>query len=654
VSYADLDAVIRRSMRAWRPPPRLTLSEWADEYFVLSSESAAEPGRWKTLPYQKGLLDAITDPLVSEVSVMKSARVGFTLCMSAAIGYFMHQDPSSILVVQPTVDDAKNYSKETIAPMLRDVPVLAGIVFRDLEEKGPKDSSMTLTHKAFPGGVLSLVGANSGTGFRRVSRRVIALDEVDAYPQSAGSEGDPVRLATMRSQAFWNRKRIAGSTPLVAGSSRIADLFAAGDQRRYFVPCPQCGHMAPFVFRGDGGHVMKWPEGEPDGAFFACQANGCIIEHREKRDMVAEGEWRAAAPFTGHASFHIWSAYSYSPNATWSHIAREFVASKGDSQALRTFVNTWLGETWQERGEAPDWQRLYQRREPYDPAIVPDEALILTAGVDVQRDRLVFDVVAWGAERQSWGIDAGEFYGDPAQEEVWTNIDELLCRKWPKAKGGDLGIHMLAVDSGDQTQTVYSWARRYPLSRVIACKGSATARALIDTPSKVDVTVSGRRLARGYRVWPVGVSIAKSELYGWLRLEPPTKESGAPYPGGYCHFPETAAFGEAYFKQLTAEHLVPVARRTGFMIHEWQLIQGRENHHLDCRVYARAAAALVGLDRYAAAKRAERPAPVPASAAPEAQEATPIAPPAPRRQETVERQPRTSWLGVGADWLKKR
>ncbi len=177
MSYADLEAVIRRAMRAWKPPPRLSLSEWADEFFVLSAESAAEPGRWKTLPYQRGLLDAITDPTVSEISVMKSARVGYTLCMSAAIGYFMHQDPSSILVVQPTVDDAKNYSKETIAPMLRDVPVLAGIVFQDLEEKGPKNSSNTLTHKAFPGGILSLVGANSGTGFRRVSRRIIALDE---------------------------------------------------------------------------------------------------------------------------------------------------------------------------------------------------------------------------------------------------------------------------------------------------------------------------------------------------------------------------------------------------------------------------------------------------------------------------------------------
>ena len=310
MTYASADEVFARSRRAWKPPPRLSLSEWADKEFVLSAETAAEPGRWRTLPYQKEIMDAITDPAVTQISVLKSARIGFTLCVSAAIGYFICQDPSSVLVVQPTVDDAKNFSKEAIAPMLRDVPALSRIVFRDVEDKGPKDPSNTLTHKAFPGGVISLVGANSGAGFRRISRRVVIFDEVDAYPPSAGSEGDQIKLGTKRSEAFWNRKIIAGSTPLLAGLSRIEEMYGQGDQRRYFVPCPQCGHMAPLVFSGDDGHSMKWPSGKPKEAFFACQASGCVIEHKDKRSMVTAGEWRAAAPFTGHASFRIWSAYS--------------------------------------------------------------------------------------------------------------------------------------------------------------------------------------------------------------------------------------------------------------------------------------------------------------------------------------------------------
>jgi phage terminase large subunit GpA-like protein len=633
--YASIDDVVARSLEAWRPPRHMTLSEWADENFYLSAESAAQPGRWRTLPYQRGIMDAITDPEVEQVSVMKSARIGYTLMMSAAIGYFMQHDPSSMLVVQPTVDDAKNFSKETIATMLRDVPALAKLATEDVVDKGPRSSGATLTHKTFPGGVLSLVGANSGAGFRRVSRRVVLFDEVDAYPASAGYDGDPIKLGTMRTQAFWNRKIIAGSTPLVAGSSRIAELFEQGDQRRYHVPCPHCGFMDFLTFReGDRGHWMAWPEGRPEEAHFICRSCGAVIEHRHKREMVERGEWRADAEFKGHASFHLWAAYSYSPNATWGAIASEFVeASKAGPEKLRTVINTLLGETWQERGEAPDWQRLYQRREQYPVATVPDGVEMLTAGVDVMRDRLVVEVVGWGVDRQSWSVEACVLPGDTADAGVggpWGALDDLLARSWPTASGGSMQIAMMAVDSGDQTQTVYDWARRYPMSRVIAIKGSAGAKAIIGSPSPVDLKLNGKRMGRGYKVWPVGVDMIKAELYGWLRLEAPTTESGLPFPPGFAHFPE---HGEDFFKQLTAEHLVEIRKRTGFVAHEWQVLPGRENHFLDCRVYARAAAALKGLDRMAAGRpRVAAPvpqAPAPVVAAP-VSVARPVAPPRPR------------------------
>jgi phage terminase large subunit GpA-like protein len=641
VTYAKLDDVIANAMKAWKPPQRRSLSEWADEFFVLSPESAAEPGRWRTLPYQRGLMDAITDPAVTQVSIMKSARIGYTLCVTATIGYHIHQDPASILVVQPTVEDAKNFSKESIAPMIRDVPVLADIHFRELGEKGPKDSSNTLRHKAFPGGVLSLIGANSGSGFRRISRRVILLDEVDAYPPSAGSEGDPVKLATMRSQAFWNRKIISGSTPLIAGHSRIEELFLAGDQRRYHVPCPHCGHVDILVFReGPRGHWMAWPEGKPSKAHFVCSKNGCVIEHKSKRWMIERGGWRGDAPFKGHASFHIWAAYSHAPNATWGQIATEFVEAKSDPEKLKTFITTILGETWVERGEAPPWENLYRRREQYQAGTVPDGTVLLTAGVDVQKDRLVFEVVAWCNDKSSYSIDQGCIPGEPSTAIPWLALDEMLNGSWPDSHGVEHSIRMMAVDAGNWAQAVYNWCRTKPLSRVIAVRGYSAASTLIGRPTKVDVTVSGRTLSRGYRVWMVGVSIAKTELYGWLCLEPPL-DSSAPFPPGYCHFPDS--YGEEFFKELTAEQLVAVKKRGGYTVLEWSLIPNRQNHALDARIYARCAAALCGLDRYAAKHAGTRASPAPdvpvAPATQPEMQPTPAPTPAPRQKP-----PPRGWL----------
>ncbi len=655
-----VDALVQSALAAWRPPPRLSLSEWADRHFALSAESAAEPGRWKTLPYQREILDAFTNPTVEQVSVIKSARVGWTKCMNVVVAYYMAQDPCPIMIVQPTIEDAEGYSKEEIAPMIRDVPVLRALI----PEAKTRDSGQTLLHKAFPGGSVSMVGANSGRGFRRVSRKVVLFDEVDGYPPSAGTEGDQIKLGIRRTEYYWDRKIGAGSTPLLAGNSRIEELFERGDQRRYYVPCPHCAHMDYLVFsEGDQGHFMKWPKGQPENAYFVCRANGCVIEHEHKREMVEAGEWRAAASFKGHASFHIWAAYSYSPNASWGQIATEFVeAKRGGTEMLKTFVNTVLGETWKDRGEAPDWMRLYQRRQQYQIGTVPPGVQFLTAGVDVQKDRLVYEVVGWGAGKQSWSVDAGVLPGDTSTETsaAWIQLDELLNRSWQRADGQALSILMLAVDSGYNTQTVYNWARRHPMSRVIAAKGVPTARVLIGTPTPVDVSVRGKRLARGYKVWPVGVNVGKAELYGWLRLEAPTTESEAPMPSGYCHFPE---YGEEYFKQLTAEHLVPQVKRSGFTVLEWQILPGRENHFLDCRIYARAAASLAGLDRMAPppASRPSAPtAPTHVSAP-----AAPVSAPAPAPAGEVARtRGGGGWLGGGGrggvgrggggNWLKRR
>jgi phage terminase large subunit GpA-like protein len=636
---------LRRQRARLRPPPRMSLSEWADRNFYLSAESAAEPGRWTTFPYQRGILDAIGDQGVERVTWQKAARVGATKCMNVAIAYYMAHDPCPILVVQPTVEDAQGYSKEEIAPMLRDCPMLAAIV------AGPttRVSESTILHKSYPGGVLSMVGANSGRGFRRVSRRAVFLDEVDGYPPSAGGEGDPVQLAIRRTEFYWNRKIVACSTPLIEGTSRIQQLFEAGDRRRFHVPCPSCGHMEYLVFReGERGHFMKWPDGQPEEAHFVCRANGCIIEHRDKIPMLERGEWRAEGEFHGHASFHLWSAYSYSPNATWGQIAQEFLeAKRAGPEKLKTFVNTSLGETWQERGDAPDWERLFLRREPYPIAQVPARVRFLTAGVDVQRDRFVVEVVGWAETKENWSIDAFDILGDTSDPATWSKLDELVGRFYVRSGGGEpMPTSLTAIDSGFQTQQVYNWVRRHQ-GRAIAVKGSKSERRIIGSPSIVDIAINGRKIRRGARVWPVGTDIAKSELYGWLRLR---VEEGLPPPSGFCHFPE---YGEQYFKQLTAEVMVTTVRRNGAVVMEWHVLPNRQNHFLDCRIYARAAASVLGLDRFVA------PAPAAAARAPSSDataQPEPARPAKPRAQPAPARP--GGWLGPRrprpGGWLGKR
>lgn len=639
---------------ALRPPPHLSLSEWAEKHYRLSPETAAEPGRWRTLPYQLEPMDCVTDPAVERITWWKSARIGATLSViTNTIGYHIHHDPCPVLVVQPTQDDAERYSKEGFTPMIRDCSALTGLI---RERKG-KSAAQTLCHKTYAGGVLSMVGAHSARGFRSTSRRVVIFDEVDGYPPTAGAEGDQIKLGIKRTEYYANRKIISVSTPTIEGVSRIKPMFYQGDQRRYHVACPHCGHADYLVFsrREDGrGHWMRWKD-EPEKAHFVCSKSGCTIEHKDKHAMVTSGEWVAAAPFRGHASFHLWAAYSFSPNATWGQIAQEFVDAKDNPEALKTFINTTVGETWQDRGEAPDWEKLYSRREDYTAGTVPAGVHFLTQGVDVQLDRFEYETVGWGLDKQNWSIDRGVIMGEPDAHgnhvktaATWKKLAAHLERTFPGDDGRDFPVAMTAIDSGNETQAVYNFCRRYPMSRVIAVKGSGTERALVGLPGAVDVTVRGKRHQRAYKVWPVGVAVAKSELYGWLKL--PIVPDGHPYPDGYCHFPKHPV---EYFKQLTAEHLVPVKKRTGHVKHEWRVLPGRQNHGLDCRVYARAAASVQGLDRHI--PRDDRPRPVTKKAPKVADDDR--RPSEPDRTPRKKRAKKDNWITSGkgsGDWLRGR
>ena len=589
----DLDLTDREIDEYWRPPPRLSLATWADEHYSLPAGDANE-GRWTTLPYQREILDAMSDPGVERVSVIKSAQIGWSQCVKILLAYYIAHDPCRILVVQPAIDDAEKYSKEDIAPMFVELPALQGLV----SEPKAKDGSSTILMKHFLGGNLSLIGANSGRGFRRVTRRVIAFEECDEYPLNVGNQGDPMTLAERRSDAFWNRKILAGSTPKIEGSSKIAALFAKGDQRRRYVPCPRCGVFQPLEFEH-----LKWPSGHPEQAHFVCVENGCEIKHRHLRALDAAGEWRPEKPehFTEHnrhRSFYIWSAYSYLPNVTWGHIASQYVASvRSGPDAHQACVNTMLGRTWRETLAEPlDWEKLYLRREPYRAGTCPGGVLFLVCGVDVQKDRLKYEVIGYGRGKESWSIDSGTLPGDTADlaKGPWSQLDALLNRAFPHVYGTMLDIKMLAVDSGFNTQIVYAWARKYPMNRVIAVKGQPYGHALIASPRAVDVNRRGKRLQRGYKQWDVGGNVAKNELYGWLGLKAPTSDTES-YPPGFCHFPE---YEEGFFQEITAMTSKRVTDRRGFTHMEMVKPENQADDFLDARCYARAVASVYGLDRF--------------------------------------------------------
>jgi phage terminase large subunit GpA-like protein len=371
-----------------------------------------------------------------------------------------------------------------------------------------------------------------------------------------------VALANVRAKTFgWRRKTLMVSTPTIAGLSRIEREYLATDPRRYFVPCPHCGVLQWLRFER-----LVWESGLPDTARYRCEACETLISEAHKTAMLAAGAWQATAVSADpHAiGFHLSALYSPAGWFTWAQVARDWEAAQGDDRALKTFRNTVLGEVWQEAGDAPDWQRLYDRRESWEPGTVPAGGLFLTAGIDVQRDRLEASIWAWGADRQSWLVEHRVLAGAPHQPAVWEELRGLLGERWSHASGHLLPIALAAIDSGDgmTTAEVYAFVRRGGAARTLAVKGQHALRAAVGTPSATEVRRNGRRMG-GVRVWPVGSSFLKGETYGWLRLELPTLESGSAYPPGYIHLPDHAA-GEEVCRQLTAEQLVARRGRNGY------------------------------------------------------------------------------------------
>ncbi len=587
-------------LRAWcnglRPDPLLTVSEWADRHRILSSRASAEPGHYRTdrTPYMRDIMDALSPSHPARrIVFMKAAQVGATEAGNNWIGYVIHHAPGPMLAVQPTVELAKRFSRQRIDPLIAESEALSERV----QPARARDAGNTILSKEFPGGLLILTGANSAVGLRSMPARYLFLDEVDAYPPSADEEGDPVALAEARTRTFaWRSKIFLASTPTIQGLSRIERDYEASDQRRYFVPCPHCAQWQHLEFTR-----LRWLEGQPETAHYVCIECEEPIHEHHKTAMLAAGEWRATAEpkDPGTIGFHLSGLYSPVGWLSWVDIARMSDLAKTD-EARRSFKNSVLGETWVESGEAPEWQRLYDRREDWPVGTIPAGGLFLTAGADVQKDRIEVSVWAWGRDITSWLIDHIVIEGGPERAQTWQELTKVLQRAWPHAKGPPQKIRRLGIDTGYQPAAVYTWARQMGVSVVIPLKGveGFNRPAPVVGPSYVDVTQTGRRLRRGARLWTVATATFKAETYRFLRLERPTDEelaAGASYPPGYIHLPRGA--DAEWLQQLVAEQLVTVTTRRGFQKLEWQKLRDR-NEVLDCRVYARAAAWIAGADRW--------------------------------------------------------
>jgi phage terminase large subunit GpA-like protein len=572
-----------------RPDPSLTVSEWSDQNRYLSGKAASEPGPWRTdrTPYLREIMDCLSpSSAIERIVLQKGAQIGGTECGNNWIGYVIHHTPGPMLAVLPTVEMAKRNSKQRIDPLIDESPELRRLV----KPARSRDSGNTVLAKEFPGGVLVMTGANSAAGLRSMPVRFLFLDEVDGYPGDVDGEGDPIALAEARTRTFARRKIFIVSTPTIKNFSRIEREFEASDRRYFMLPCPSCGTHQWLKFE-----QLKWPKNQPEQARYECEHCNDLIEEHHKTWMLENGHWQAHAESDGKtAGFHISSLYSPVGWRSWVEIARAWLDAQGSDAAIKSFKNTELGMTYQETGETPSWERLYERRENWKIGNVPTGALFLTAGVDVQADRIEMSVWGWGREKESWLIEHRVLDGDTSRREVWHSLSYVLNEYWPHESGVELSLRRLAIDSGYATQEVYGWARKQAKAQVMVVKGVQRGAALVGLATAVETTIDGKKLKRGIRVRPVVGGLAKLELFNNLRKNPPTIESGDPYPAGYVHLPKV---DEEYLRQLCSEQLVTTKNRRGYPVREWQKTRER-NEALDCYVYARAAAAVEGLDRF--------------------------------------------------------
>lgn len=571
-----VETLTAKALSALRPPPRLRLSEWIEKEMELPEDVASLPGKVRLYPFQRGIADAITDPTLTRVTVLKSARIGYTTLLTATVANYVVNDPAPILAVLPTEDDARRFVVSDMEPIFAASPALAGAISADLKE----GKRSTMLSRRFAGGSLKVVAAKSPRNLRAHNTRILILDEVDEMVN--GPQGSPIVLAEKRTTSFPDRKIIMGSTPVYEETSNVIKSYAKSDKRIYECQCPECEEFREILWKD-----IAWPEGEPEKAYWCAPCCGSIVEEHHKTAMVQNGRWRATAPeVKDHAGFKINALVSPLSNASWGKLAAEFVAAKDIAEDLQVFVNTVLGEGWRGTGEEIDDEELAKRAERFGMEMLPEEVLAITAGVDVQRkDRLEVTFVGWDRSGNAYVLGHRVVWGQPSDDSTWRELDELLKLRFPHPYGGTLGVDATAIDSGDgeTMELVYRFAFPRFGRKVMAIKGVAGKRPPIERSSQK---------IKGGILWIVGIDGLKSHIMGRLTRGNSIRFSDELQP--------------VFYEQLTAERAI-VRYVRGQPQRRFERIPGKDAEALDCTVYAFAVRNLVNVNWDARAEGLRNP-----------------------------------------------
>lgn len=563
----------RAILRAIRPKAPLLVSEWSDANRMLSSEGSAEPGPWRTSrnPPQREILDALSEDAPGEkVVLMKSSQWGGTEVGSNFIGYCISHAKGPGAVVMPTESSLQDWTSQKFDPMVKDTPVVADAMAMRSNRSGDNAAK----RKRFKGGLIYFKTSGSTAELKASSLKWGMADEVDEWDWTT-PQGDPLGLFEIRFAAFHNSKLFICSSPTIKDASKIEEQFEAGDQRRYHVACPHCDDLQTLKWSN-----LRWAANSQrvSRAWYVCEHCGCEIDEYHKSAMLAGGRWIAENPGALYRSYHINGLYTpIGIGRSWLQLAQEWIEAQGDARKLVVFVNTRLAETWADRSHDLKPNVLIARAEPYALRTIPQGALVLTAGVDTQDDRLEIRIIGWGVDKKEWTIDYHVIPGKPSGDEVWDALDAFLTADFTNAYGKTLRIEATAIDTGGHfTHDVYAYVRRAKARRVIACKGASTqGRVILGKPSHQDVNWRGQTIKKGVALYLVGTDTAKHHIYG--RLNDDTDKD----PGERkVHF--SAEHELAFFDQQVSEAFNPRKNR-------WELKKGKRNEVLDTHVLATAA-----------------------------------------------------------------
>ena len=581
---ANVDHVAENLLAGLRPPPDMTISQWAEKNRILAGTASSEPGRWSNArtPYLVEIMDELSpQSSATDVVFMKGSQIGGTEVLINTALYYIKHCPSPIGQFQTTEQTAKRFLKQ------REIPAFTAMGMNDLFY----GDEMYI--KEFPGGILTTGWSNSPSNFRSAPFCISLCDEISEWPDDCGGQGDPCELARRRTTNFPRRKLFWNSTPGIDGECRITKMFELGDQRHFQVPCPHCGTLHKWEWANIVWDTDSSGKNLPHTVRMKCPH--CNEEYGEyhKTELMALGQWVAENPDGQYPSFHINALYSPLGWYSWEDAVRDFLKSKGDVNKMKSFTNNVLGEPWSlDGGKIVDPNGLMSRCEEYD-AEVPDGAVVLTAGVDVQDDRLEVEIVGWGRGLENWGITNKVLVGNPSEQAVWEALDSVLMSAYSNSLGESLYVAATLIDSGGHhTDDVYRYTSKRERRNVFACVGKAgLARPLVTRPQRTK-----KSLAWNATLVTVGVDIAKDQFYDWLSIEQPGP--------GYCHFPvKQEEYNPEYFLQLTAEKRFKKWVR-GAQVWAYKKIRPR-NEALDKRNYARGALNITGIDvdKFAAAGR---------------------------------------------------